>query len=95
LSPQRIEVLNYIDFLVWDPLDARWNEVFERLVEYTKKKNGSTMAAQNYKQDPELGSWVVQQRRLRKKKAKRLSEERIDKLDSIGFVWAPIETSME
>jgi hypothetical protein len=90
LSPQRIEVLNYIDF-VWDPLDARWNEVFEKLVEYTKKKkNGSTMAPQNYKQDPELGSWVVKQR-LRKK-AKRLSAERIDKLDSIGSVWAPRET---
>jgi hypothetical protein len=88
LSPQRIEVLNDIG-VVLDPLDARWNEMFERLVACTKKKSGSTMARYMYKQDPELGFWVNYQRLC--KKAKGLSAERIDKLDSIGFVWAPRE----
>ena len=60
LSEKRIALLNEIDF-VWDPLDARWNEMFERLVEY-KKKTGSTNVPYKYKEDPELANWVMTQR---------------------------------
>ena len=83
LSEKRIELLNEIEF-VWDPFDARWNEMFERLVEY-KKKNGSTNVPKRYKEDPELATWVYDQRRYRREES--LPMKRIEKLDSIGFVW--------
>jgi hypothetical protein len=83
LSERRTELLNEIDF-VWDPWDTRWNEMFERLVEY-KNRIGSTMVPKRYQQDPELGGWVQHQRKLRKEE--KLSMERFEKLDSIGFFW--------
>jgi hypothetical protein len=84
LKARKIQLLNEIEFF-WDPpYDARWNKMFERLVEY-KKNNGSTLVPTNYKQDPELGRWVWAQRRS--KKEERLSMQRIDKLESIGFIW--------
>ena len=45
-------------------MSARWNEMFERLVEY-KKKNGSTNVPHTYKEDPELASWVYHRRQKR------------------------------
>jgi hypothetical protein len=85
LSARRIALLNDIDF-VWDPLDTNWNEMFDRLVEFKIKNNGSTMVREGYKEDPELARWVATQRRVKKQNG--LSPERIDRLDSIGFVWA-------
>jgi hypothetical protein len=81
LSERRTELLNDVDF-VWYLLDTRWNEMFERLVEY-KNRIGSTMVPKRYQQDPELGGWVQYQRKLRKEQ--KLSMERFEKLDSIGF----------
>jgi hypothetical protein len=86
LMAKRKELLNAIDF-EWDPHDTRWNELFERLVEY-KKKNGSTMVPSKYKQDPELAGWVKRQREKYKAKQILLSKDKIEKLDSIGFVWS-------
>jgi hypothetical protein len=84
LTDKRITLLDDIEF-VWDPLDARWNEMFERLIEY-KGTYGSTMVpTKGYKKDPELGEWVSKQRLYRKEMG--LSQQRLDKLDSIGFVW--------
>jgi hypothetical protein len=85
LSARRIALLNDIDF-VWDPLETNWNEMFDRLVEYKRENNGSTMVPEGYKEDPELANWVNTQRRVKKQKG--LSPERSDRLDSIGFVWA-------
>jgi hypothetical protein len=72
-----------------DPLDTRWNEIFERLVEY-KEKHGSTMVPYQYEQDPELGVCVqvlMNNIMMNNIKQKRISEELIRKLDYLGFVW--------
>ena len=42
-----------------------------------------------YTKDPQLGRWVCLQRAYYKNKE--LSEERIDRLDSVGFVWDPFD----
>jgi hypothetical protein len=86
ISARRIVLLNDIDF-VWDPHDYKWNEMFDKLVLY-REKHGSAMVPCRYKDDPELAYWVLRQRRSNAEKRKSLSEERINRLDSIGFVWS-------
>jgi len=79
----RAKLLDDIGF-VWDPLEARWNEMFDRLVQY-KNEFGSTVVPKRYHLDPELGRWVFIQRQY--SRHQRLSEERIKRLDLLGFVW--------
>ena len=81
ITTDRIEQLNSIGF-VWNPLDAQWMDMYERLVEY-KNQYKSTSVPQSYKADPQLASWVSTQR----KRYNTLTVERKDQLNSIGFVW--------
>ncbi|OEU05944.1 hypothetical protein FRACYDRAFT_203435, partial [Fragilariopsis cylindrus CCMP1102] len=62
---------------------------YQRLVAY-KKKHKSTNVPRKYGADLKLGQWVKQQRNNYSNK--QLSSERINRLDSICFVWAPNDT---
>ena len=84
MSEKRIALLNKIGF-VWDIQDAQWTEMFDRLCRYQRQHDGSTMVPRSYPPDPKLGFWLNTQRLAYKRK--RLAQERIDRLDSIGFVW--------
>jgi hypothetical protein len=81
----RIRRLDSIGF-VWNPFDARWMEMYHRLVAY-KKQHRSTIVPEYYKEDPKFGIWVSNQRKYYKNKT--LSVERINRLESIGFVSDP------
>jgi hypothetical protein len=83
LSEERIQRLNQIGF-VWDILDASWEEKFAELLAY-KEINGHCKVPVKGSEHPQLGSWVDRQRLYRKEG--KLSEERIQRLDEIGFVW--------
>jgi hypothetical protein len=91
LSEERTELLNDIDF-VWDPSDKRWNEMFQRLVGCSNHYGTALIPTKGYKQDPELATWVKSNRAF--KKQKRLSKERIDKLEAIGFAWTVQSNSL-
>jgi len=84
LSEYRIECLNSIGF-AWacftSPKKA-WEERFE-LFKIFKKENGSVLVPEKH---PELGQWVRKQRENYRKKC--LSEYRIERLNSVGFVWS-------
>mmetsp|Transcript_9589 Transcript_9589/g.20754 ORF Transcript_9589/g.20754 Transcript_9589/m.20754 type:complete len:755 (+) Transcript_9589:295-2559(+) len=84
MSEKRLLLLNQIDF-VWDPQEAQWADMFDRLCKYQEEHNGSTRVPRSYPLDPELGAWLNTQRRAYKRKT--LLRERIDRLDSIGFMW--------
>ncbi len=84
LSEKRLLMLNEIDF-EWDPLEAQWKEMFDRLCVYQQDNAGSTSVPGSYPPDPELGFWVNTQRRSYKRKT--LPFPRIERLDEIGFVW--------
>ncbi|OEU09131.1 hypothetical protein FRACYDRAFT_195772 [Fragilariopsis cylindrus CCMP1102] len=85
ISEERINYLDSISF-VWKTLEIfPWDEMFQRLVTY-KKKFKSTLVPQKY---PYLGRWVSTQRAYYNKKE--LSVERINLLESIGFVWNPLD----
>eukprot|EP00956_Cyclotella_meneghiniana_P008269 scaffold11022_cov38-Cyclotella_meneghiniana.AAC.3 len=92
LIQDRINKLNDIGF-VWEAdcnvareeeYNERWNEMFKDLVDY-KEKEGHCDVPQRYKQNKKLGKWVMTQRKSHKKKT--LLQDRVAKLNDIGFVW--------
>ena len=88
LEKEKVKKLNDINFR-WEYLDDIWDEKYYILCEY-KKEFGSCLAPVSmlYK-NTKLGGWINEQR-IRYKQNK-LSQERIDKLNSIGFVWFPLK----
>mmetsp|Transcript_9742 Transcript_9742/g.19716 ORF Transcript_9742/g.19716 Transcript_9742/m.19716 type:complete len:867 (-) Transcript_9742:49-2649(-) len=97
LNQQRIELLNKIGF-DWRPSESggierlrspernlEWDQLFEKLKEY-KEQTGHCSPK---KKVPKIGNWVSGQRRLwarnQKGETTTLTEERVAKLQSIGF----------
>lgn len=66
-------------------LNENWEKKFQFLVKYKKLNDGSTLVPYKYDANPELGNWIHYQRQLYI--AEELSTGRIDRLESIGFVW--------
>jgi hypothetical protein len=84
---ERINQLESIGFL-WDLFGEIWMEMYHKFVAY-KRKYKSTLVPWRNKADPQLGYWVVTQRQTYNKNS--LSIERINRLESIGFVWDPLD----
>ncbi|GIQ87841.1 hypothetical protein KIPB_009962 [Kipferlia bialata] len=82
LSQDRIDKLDSIGFH-WDLTANQWDTAFTRLSEY--RSSHSKWPTQS---DNTSGSWMVKQRQMRRKG--RLSQECIDRLDSISFPWQPL-----
>jgi superfamily II DNA or RNA helicase len=84
------ELTNLISINVIDQLGGSWNEWFGRLVKF-KDKNGHCNVPQIYETTTgyKLGWWVTTQRRQKLKSI--LSENRINRLNEIGFIWAGIK----
>lgn len=91
LTEQRIQELDELDF-VWSLRSlVDWDERLEELKEY-RELHGNCLVPQQYPENPQLGTWVSNQRkqfRLRMEgKASPMTEERVQKLTKIGFVWS-------
>lgn len=88
MTSDRIEKLTRLGF-TWTlmSLDGRfldcWEERFQELLNF-KQLYGHTLVPRS---QGALGEWVKQQRSFYKQRSKRLTLERIDKLNRIGFVW--------
>lgn len=90
MTDERKNKLNELGF-VWKVRDrADWNDRYEQLLEF-KKENGHCIVPQHYARNRALGKWVAKQREqyrfYREAKHSFLSEERIDLLKSVAFVW--------
>ncbi|MBI3481105.1 MAG: Helicase associated domain protein [Nitrosomonadales bacterium] len=81
LPVDKIRRLDGIGF-VWDLLDGQWESRFNDLLTY-KAEYGNVDVPQGV---TGLGAWVMTQRAAKKKG--KLSDERILKLDEVGFVWS-------
>eukprot|EP00814_Leptocylindrus_danicus_P006149 CAMPEP_0116023934 /NCGR_PEP_ID=MMETSP0321-20121206/11966_1 /TAXON_ID=163516 /ORGANISM="Leptocylindrus danicus var. danicus, Strain B650" /LENGTH=91 /DNA_ID=CAMNT_0003495467 /DNA_START=253 /DNA_END=524 /DNA_ORIENTATION=- len=91
MTHERIDMLNSIGF-VWvatsgsKPKNDVWMSKFEMLKEY-KKEHGDCLVPLS---DPHIGSWVHVQRGqykyFKQEKKSSMTQERIDMLNSIGFV---------
>jgi len=89
MTPGRIAKLEEIGF-VWDGSHEAWHHQYGELVEF-KKVQGHCNVPRGYEPNKQLGNWVMHQRQqyrlLQQGKASYMTEERIAKLEEIGFVW--------
>lgn len=89
LNEYKIEKLNELNF-IWDVQEASWNNFIEKFKQFCNEhKHGNV--PQRYSKDLSLGTWVSNQRKQRKKGM--LSDEKIEILDNLGFIWEPQEES--
>lgn len=83
LFPERIVLLDKIGF-VWNENEADWKSKYQELIEY-KNIRGDCNASITDKQYRQLGMWVCHQRSYYRQK--KLSQDRINKLNELGFEW--------
>ena len=85
LNTERMNKLESLGFVWGHSFDAQWTENFLRLVAYKKKHNSTNVPNRYAEDDHPLGNWVTSQRTFYKTKT--LYIDRINHLESIGFVW--------
>jgi Helicase associated domain len=89
LDTKRIQELDAIGF-VWDALEASWYDKFHELHRFQQQYSHCLVSRYQHDAEyPGLGIWVNTQRFNRHT----MDAERIQQLDSIGFVWDPQETT--
>ena len=91
LSPDRIKRLEKLGF-VWRPYDVAWEEKFAALNGY-RQKHGDCNVPNQWKDSPKLAGWCNKQRMDYKKR--KLPADKIERLERLGFVWAPYEADWE
>jgi len=86
LSPDCLQKLQSVGF-VFNKKEKDWNDMFDKLVAY-KAKHRDTEVPAKYKSDPELGTWVSNQRQQYwKANHGTLTDDRVNRLIEIGFVF--------
>ncbi len=83
LSPDRIVRLEQIG-LIWDTIQNSWEENYSALIEF-KSATGNCNVPDKWPMNLKLSHWVGKQRSAWKKN--RLSVDRIERLNTIGFIW--------
>jgi hypothetical protein len=91
LSADRIQQLDALDFY-WGRQVTEWEEMYASLVPF-KERFGHCKVPLDWPEDPELANWVCWQRQLRN--SGRLSADRIQQLDALGFDWDTRGTAWE
>ena len=91
LSSDHITQLEHLGF-VWDQLAAAWEEMLASLVAY-KQTHGDCNVPINRKDNPELSIWCSTQRYVYK--SKKLSPDRVTRLEQLGFVWNSLAVAWE
>jgi superfamily II DNA or RNA helicase len=91
LSKERISRLESIGF-EWDLLSDQWEINFSRLVDF-KSRHGHCRVPTLYKSNPQFGSWASHQRTNYSNGG--LSQERIKRLETLGFEWDPLAGEWE
>jgi hypothetical protein len=83
----RLEALGF----VWEPAAASWEAKLAKLEAY-KHRHGDCNVPQGWAEDPPLGGWVQNQRKLKKKldcgnPSLGMTAARVAKLEALGFAW--------
>ena len=89
LAKERIDKLDSIGFVRIQVIP--WDQKFEEYKDFKEKNGRKPMESSKDKIEKMLGAWASKQIVSFNKNA--LSKERVDKLNSIGFVWNRIESS--
>ncbi|MDA0369809.1 MAG: Helicase associated domain protein, partial [Proteobacteria bacterium] len=81
-----------IGIAISDRLGVTWDERYGELVAY-KGANGDCNVPQGWKENPKLGTWCSKQRKAFKSGS--LSDDRVKRLEGLGFVWEPLDAAWE
>jgi hypothetical protein len=87
LSSDRISRLDDIDF-IWDVNAEKWEVGFNALVAYQNREKSCSVPRSHKENGFNLGAWVSKQRRDKS----RLSIDRVERLNQLGFIWLPRES---
>jgi len=87
LSEERVARLEDLG-VEWDPAMAYWEAMFQALVAF-KENQGHCGVPAKWSENPQLGTWVVNKRKAFRKG--KLSEERVTRLEALGFWWGRIK----
>lgn len=86
ITPNRIELLDIIGF-IWDIHESLWQESYVCLVEF-HNKFGHCNVSKGQKEYVRLAEWAAKQRKDKSQNEPRLPQEKIDKLNKLGFEWS-------
>ena len=90
MTQERIDALDTIQFPWKTKYEQLWEERIQQLQEY-KDLHGDCLVPLRYVANPSLANWVSTQRKNYKlrNEGKRsfLTKERVEQLESMGFVW--------
>jgi superfamily II DNA or RNA helicase len=92
LSAEREHRLDKLGF-VWDTIEAKWEEGFDNLKLYYKREGHMRVPLSHKENGHNLFTWLSTQRIS--KRAKKLSNEHMQRLNALGFVWDPLEVLWE
>ena len=85
---KRLEEIGFI----WDAIEADWEEMFTALKEY-KERFGHCNIPSIWAENKQLAEWIKAQRKNYRRAT--LSDDKIKRLEDIGFVWDFPESSWE
>ena len=74
----------------WDPISAKWEEMFAALVEF-HREHGHCDVPQKTGRDSKLSHWVRNQRAAAKHKRRTITGERVKRLNELGFNWMLVD----
>lgn len=86
LPNERIQALDALGF-PWSLNDQRWHEYYAALQQYKATHNDCLVPICPRNGNASLARWVEVQRTMYRKRRPTLTQEKIDKLDRLGFVW--------
>ena len=98
MTPERIHALLSLNFQWEIHKQLPWKKRFEQLAEFRSKQGHCDVPEKGKDRDipPGLKQWVLHQRKAYKVFTRRtgderqkITQERIDMLDAVGFVWQP------
>ncbi|MDC6454678.1 helicase associated domain-containing protein, partial [Planktomarina temperata] len=90
ISPERTQRLEDIGF-VWDHIAEQWEEGFSKLLQLNEAEGHCRVPAKFKLDGFNLGQWVSDQRKAKD----RISPERRQRLDDVGFVWDTLTEAWE
>jgi superfamily II DNA/RNA helicase len=85
IDNDRLEKLQKLNFSLGEK-DEKWNYMYNLLMEYKKEYGNCNVPDKYIYKDEKLGNWVGWQRKVINKEINN-KDERIKKLDEIGFIW--------
>lgn len=92
LQNERVERLERIGF-AWSLIDEKWEENYALLTHIARKSGNSNIGKDLIVDGKAIGQWAIRQRR--NYSAGQIKSDCVARLESIGFVWDPLDAQWE